>query len=339
MSPPDEVVPAVLRPPLEVALAKAVKGIPPAAALPGTMCFEPKFDGYRVLIFREEGRASLWSRQGKDLTRYFPDLEAAAAAMIPAGCVVDGEAVVWSKGRLNFEALQQRLSVGREGLRLMVRELPASFVGFDVLGVAGQDARGLTLVDRRALLEELATVWAPPLSVSPQTTDRDLALQWFEGLAGAGVEGIVVKSSIQPYSGGKRIWLKAKHVSELDVVCGAVIGPTDRPTEIVAGLPINGELRIVGRSPLRAADSRALAGWLRPPIVPHPWPATVKGTTLDRFNRDASPVALTLVEPIVVEVSADAAWSGRSFRHALHFLRIRPELLPADVEFPEHLTQ
>ncbi|MDQ0241421.1 hypothetical protein [Arthrobacter bambusae] len=107
----------------------------------------------------------------------------------------------------------------------------------------------------------------------------------------------------------------------------------------MAGLPINGELRIVGRSPLRAADSKALARWLRPPSGAHPWPPTVKGTTLDRFNRDASPVALTLVEPIVVEVSADAAWSGRSFRHALRFLRIRPELDPADVELPEHLSQ
>ncbi|MDQ0241420.1 ATP-dependent DNA ligase [Arthrobacter bambusae] len=197
MSLSGEVIPLGLRPPLEVALAKAVKGVPPASALPGQMRFEPKFDGYRVLIFREKGLTSLWSRRGKDLTRYFPDLESAAAAMIPAGCVVDGEAVVWSEGRLNFEALQRRLSAGREGLHSIIRELPASFVGFDVLGVAGQDARGLNLKDRRTLLEELATVWSPPLSLSPQTADRDLALQWFEDLAGSGVEGIVAKSSVQ----------------------------------------------------------------------------------------------------------------------------------------------
>jgi hypothetical protein len=117
-------------------------------------------------------------------------------------------------------------------------------------------------------------------------------------------------------------------------VCAAVIGPMDEPTEIVAGLLVEGELRIVGRSSvLRPADGRALARWLNPPKSPHPWPSVVKGTTLDRFNRDASPVELTL-EPIVVEVSADAAWSGRAFRHALRFLRARPELDTADVRFP-----
>ncbi|MDQ4047609.1 MAG: ATP-dependent DNA ligase, partial [Actinomycetota bacterium] len=244
-----------------------------------------------------------------------------------------------SEGRLYFEALQQRLSAGKDKLRALVNDLPASFVGFDVLGVAGQDARGLPLLDRRALLEELASVWSPPLSLSPQTTDRDLALQWFEDLAGAGLEGIVTKSGSQRYAGGQRIWLKAKHLSELDVVCGAVIGPIDRPTELVAGLPIGGELRIVGRSsPLKSADSRAVARWLRPPVGAHPWPTTVKGTALDRFNRDTSPVELTLVEPLVVEVTADAAWSGKSFRHALRFRRARPELDPACVGVPARLS-
>jgi ATP-dependent DNA ligase len=212
-------------------------------------------------------------------------------------------------------------------------------VGFDVLGVAGQDARGLPFSDRRALLEELATHWAPPFSVSPQTADRELARQWFEGLAGARLEGLVAKSSVQPYAGGKRIWLKAKHISELDVVCGAVIGPAHRPTEIVAGLNLQGELRIVGRSaPLKPADSRTLARWLRPAVGPHPWPSTVKGTALDRFNRDATPVELTLVEPVVIEVLADAAWSGQSFRHSLRFRRVRPELDPLEVEVPARLA-
>lgn len=340
MAQSGEMLPLVLHPPLEVVLAKAVKGVPSPAALPGLVLFEPKFDGYRMLIFRDRDRVSLWSRQGKDLTRYFPELVEAAAAMIPPGCVVDGEAVVWSEGRLNFEALQRRLSASREGLRTMVRERPASFVGFDVLGVAGQDARDLPLADRRALLEELATVWASPLSVSPQTTDRELARQWFEGLAGAGMEGLVAKSSIQPYEGGKRMWLKAKHVSEVDVVCAAVIGPVERPTEIVAGLPIGGELRIVGRSsPLKAADSKTLSRWLRPAAGPHPWPPVVKGTTLDRFNRDGSPIELTLVNPVVVEVLADAAWSGQSFRHSLRFRRVRPELNPASVELPARLRR
>lgn len=119
-------------------------------------------------------------------------------------------------------------------------------------------------------------------------------------------------------------------------MCAAVVGPIDQPTEIVAGLPIDGVLRIVGRtSVLRPADSRALARWLKPPESLHPWPSVVKGRTLDRFNRDASPVALTLVKPVVIEVSADAAWSGRSFRHVLRYIRVRPELNPDDVGVPD----
>jgi len=134
---------------------------------------------------------------------------------------------------------------------------------------------------------------------------------------------------------GARSWLKLKHRETLDIICGAVIGPINQPSEIVAGLVLDGKLRIVGRStPLKARDSRELARWLHPPAGDHPWPARVKGTALDRFNRDKEPVTLTLVEPMVVEVSADTAWSGRSFRHPLRLLRARPELSPGDVTLP-----
>jgi ATP-dependent DNA ligase len=299
------------------------------------MCFEPKWDGFRILVFRDEGEASLWSRQGRDLSRYFPELQSAAAEMVPPGCVVDGEAVVFGD-RLDFEALQKRLSAGKDRLAALVRELPASFVAFDVLAVAGQDARNLPLRDRRALLEEMARDWAPPLSLSPLTTDRARAHEWLGSLTAAGLEGVVIKGDADAYVGSKRIWLKFKARWEVDVVCAAVVGLMDQPTEIVAGLRIDGELRIVGRSAqLGAAGSRILSRWLRPPSGPHPWPSSVKGTTLDRFNRDASPVELTLVEPVVVEVSADAAWSGTAFRHALRFLRVRPELDPSQVKLPE----
>ena len=315
-------------------MAKAAKQLPAPGALPGAMCFEPKWDGYRILVFRDE-KTTLWSRQGKDLTRFLPELAAAAADMIPPGFIVDCEAVVWSDGRLNFEALQQRLSAGKNRLAAIAREVPASLVAFDVLCVAGHDARDLPFRDRRALLEELATIWTPPLSLSPLTTDREEAVRWFEEQGEAGLEGLVIKGDAQPYAGGKRIWLKHKRILETDVVCGAVVGPIDRPTEIVAGLWIGGELRIVGRSSvLGPADRRALARWLKPPAGAHPWPAVVKGTTLDRFNRDASPVALTLVEPVVVEVLADSSWSGRSFRHSLRFRRARPELPPEAVQPP-----
>jgi ATP-dependent DNA ligase len=328
-------IPAGLAPPIQLALAKAVDAFPGPNTLPGTMCFEPKWDGYRLALFRDSEGTQLWSRQGKNLTRYFPELVAAATDMIPAGCIVDGEAVVWTGGRLSFESLQQRLITGKNRLVALANELPANFVAFDVLCVAGHDARSQRLRERRALLEQLASDWTPPFSLSPLTTDLDLALQWFTDLAPAGLEGLIIKGDSQPYLGGQRVWLKYKRRSEMDIICGAVVGPINRPTEIVAGLPIDGELRIVGRSSvLRSSHSKMLARWLKPPEGPHPWPATVKGSTLDRFNRDASPVALTLVEPVVVEVSADSAWSGQAFRHALRFIRVRPELPPEEVPLP-----
>ena len=276
--------------------------------------------------------------KARKLTGYFPELSSAVVSAVPPGCVIDGEAVIWSQDRLNFTALQQRLGAGPKTLPGLVTVTPASYVAFDVLAVAGHDARDLPLSQRRALLEELANGWEPPLSLSPTTMDRDIAAQWFEDLPPTGIEGLVIKDLNQPYTPGARSWLKLKHRETVDIILGAVIGPITQPYEVVAGLVLDGELRIVGRStPLKTRESRELARWLQPPLGEHPWPAVVKGTAIDRFNRDKEPVTLTLVEPLVVEVSADNAWSGRSFRHPLRLLRARPELSPADVMLPDRL--
>ncbi|MDP9989553.1 ATP-dependent DNA ligase [Arthrobacter oryzae] len=324
-------LPAGLTPPVKVALARAIDKMPRRDAAHGDLLFEPKWDGYRCVTVRDEAGATLWSRQGKELTGYFPELCSAVAAAVPPGCVIDGEAVVWSKGRLNFDALQQRLGAGPKTLPGLVAAAPANYVAFDVLAVAGHDARDLPLSQRRALLEELANGWEPPLSLSPTTTDHSVAEQWFEDLPHTGIEGLVIKSTNQAYTPGVRSWLKLKHRETVEIICGAVIGPITQPSEVVAGLVLDGELRIVGRStPLKAREGRELARWLHPPKGEHPWPTSVKGTALDRFNRDKEPVALTLVEPVVVEVSADTAWSGRSFRHPLRVLRARPELDPSE---------
>ncbi|GIU58076.1 hypothetical protein NicSoilC12_38250 [Arthrobacter sp. NicSoilC12] len=252
--------------------------------------------------------------------------------------MIDGEAVIWSQGRLNFTALQQRLGAGPKTLPGLVAAAPGNYVAFDVLAVAGHDARDLPLSQRRALLEELANDWEPPLSLSPTTTDRSVAEQWLEDLPHTGIEGLVIKGTNHPYTPGVRSWMKLKHRETLEIICGAVIGPITQPSEVVAGLILDGELRIVGRStPLKTRESQELGRWLHPPMSEHPWPAIVKGTAVDRFNRDKEPVTLTLVEPVVVEVSADTAWSGRSFRHPLRILRARPELTPADVSLPPRL--
>ncbi|KRF04358.1 ATP-dependent DNA ligase [Arthrobacter sp. Soil782] len=320
--------------PPKLALARGVKAIPKPDALPGGCRYEPKWDGYRIAIVRTEDSTVLWSRQGKDLTRYLPGLAYAAEDQIPPSCIVDGEAVIWTKGRLNFEALQQRITASKADLYALVRERPASFAAFDLLQAAGTDARGLAFQDRRDLLEELASWWEPPLDLSPVTDDFAKATTWFETMPTSGIEGLVVKGADQPYE-HERIWLKVKHRDTLDVVCAAVIGSRERPATIIAGLPINGKLWIVGRtSPLKATASKSLGRLLSPPAGDHPWPNEVRSTAIDRFNSTEPTTQLTLVEPIIVEVSADTAFSGRTFRHPLRFLRVRPELHPDEVSSP-----
>ncbi|MET4143880.1 ATP-dependent DNA ligase [Arthrobacter sp. UYCo732] len=317
-----------------------MKAIPKPGAMPGGAIYEPKWDGFRIIIATEDHGASIWSRQGSDLTRYFPDLIAAAEDQIPPGCIVDGEAVIWTGGRLDFNALQRRMVTSKAAMEGVARELPASFAAFDVLAVAGHDTRRIPLRDRRTLLEELTGGWSPPLNLSPATTDPVLAATWFEEMPVTGIEGLVIKGGAQSYEGGVRQWLKVKHRDQIDAVCAAVIGRRDRPSAVVIGLPINGRLWIAGRSsPLSAPNAKALAAHLHIPRENHPWPEVITPGILDRFTKDKDPIRLTRVEPIVVEVSADVAWSGHSFRHPVRYLRVRPELDPGAVELPHHLKR
>ena len=135
-----------------------------------------------------------------------------------------------------------------------------------------------------------------------------------------------------------QIRLKVKSRDVIDVVCAAVLGSRSQPRAVIVGLPMRGRLRIVGRSALLPAGAgRDLAKYLRPPRGEHPWPEDISDRVLDRFNKGSGSVRLTLVDPIVVEVSADVAWSGRAFRHSVRLVRVRPELDPDDVQLPGHL--
>ncbi|MCB1298394.1 MAG: ATP-dependent DNA ligase [Microthrixaceae bacterium] len=304
-----------------------------ARDLGGDVLYEPKWDGVRLIVVVDD-EVSLWSRQGKNLTRAFPELVAAATEQLPDGVIVDGEAVIWSESRLDFDALLRRINVGRSRAEMLARAQPAAFAAFDLLAVDGRDIRGLQLRDRRVLLEELARIWAPPLNLSPVTQDQAEAAEWFQTLTAAGIEGVIAKGAADPYVGGHRAWVKVKHRETRDVICAAVTGSRDRPSELVVGLPADGGLRIVGRTtPLRARDARMLGELLEPPASDHPWPEVVKPGVLDRFNRDRGPVTLTLVDPLVVEISADVAMLGGSFRHAVRFVRARPDV-PVDEVVP-----
>ncbi|HEY8281728.1 MAG TPA: non-homologous end-joining DNA ligase [Leifsonia sp.] len=325
---PDR-VPAALAGPVEVMLARAAERMPGPRALPGGTRWEPKWDGFRLVAEVDPGRVQLWSRQGKNLTAAFPELAAAATAQLPTGCVVDGEAVRWADDRLDFDALQRRLTASARSIHRLVEDEPTNYVVFDLLAVAGRDLRGHPYRVRRQLLDELAKGWHPPLSLSPVTDTKSVAEGWMRDLAPAGIEGVVAKGADQPYLGGRRDWVKVRHRDTFELVAGAVTGSLSDPGELILGRYIDGELRIVGRTtPVKPGAVAALRRQLRPPQAGHPWPDVIHSTAYDRFNKKHD-TAITLIDPIVVEVSADTSLAGDSLRHPARYLRTRPELDPA----------
>jgi ATP-dependent DNA ligase len=323
-------LPAELSGPVAVELAKPVRTIPAASALPGGCLYEPKWDGYRLVVVRTGGSTRVWSKQGRDLTDRFPDVVAAAVAQVPAGTVLDGEVVIWNGSRLDFGLLQQRMVTPAGRIAALAAAHPASYVAFDLLAAGGTDLRAWTLTRRRAALADLAARWAPPLQLSPATTDPAEARTWFHDYRPAGVEGLVAKGAGTRYAPGRREWLKVKSWETTEVIAGGVIGPIERPSQLVAGRYRDGELVVVGRtSPLSPRQSAELAAVLTPADGDHPWPERI-GT--GRFGGGRLSVVLTRVDPAVVaEVSADAALQAGVFRHPLRFVRVRPDLVPADL--------
>ncbi|MBB3086381.1 ATP-dependent DNA ligase [Geodermatophilus sabuli] len=323
-------VPPELAGPVAVQLAKPVRDLPHADALPGGVLYEPKWDGYRLVVVRTGGSTRVWSKQGRDLTDRFPDVAAAAVAQVPPGTVVDGEVVVWNGTRLDFGLLQRRMVTPPGRIGALVASAPASYVAFDLLALGGADLRVRRLRERRAALEELAARWAPPMQLSPVTTDPAEARQWSSDWRAAGVEGLVAKGAGTRYAPGRREWLKVKSWETTEVLAGGVIGPLERPSQLVAGRYRDGELVVVGRtSPLSPTSAAELAAVLRPAGDDHPWPERI-GT--GRFGGGRLSVPLTRVHPdVVVEVSADAALQAGVFRHPLRFVRVRADLHPEDV--------
>jgi ATP-dependent DNA ligase len=323
-------LPPELSGPVAVELAKPVRTIPAASALPGGCLYEPKWDGYRLVVVRTGGSTRVWSKQGRDLTDRFPDVVAAAVAQVPAGTVLDGEVVIWNGSRLDFGLLQQRMVTPAGRIAALAAAHPASYVAFDLLAAGGTDLRAWTLTRRRAALADLAARWAPPLQLSPATTDPAEARTWFHDYRPAGVEGLVAKGAGTRYAPGRREWLKVKSWETTEVIAGGVIGPIERPSQLVAGRYRDGELVVVGRtSPLSPRQSAELAAVLTPADGDHPWPERI-GT--GRFGGGRLSVVLTRVDPAVVaEVSADAALQAGVFRHPLRFVRVRPDLVPADL--------
>ena len=195
-------------------LAKRVGQLPSDAA----WSFEPKWDGFRALVFKDRDEILLQSRDEKPLNRYFPELIEPLASQLPPRCVLDGEIVIAKGGTLDFDALQLRIHPAASRVSLLSRETPASIVFFDLLSEGEQDLRSIAFQERRSRLESLLSSTTPPLHLTPATRDLSLAADWFRRFEGAGLDGVVAKPISGPYESDKRVMLKVKHERDCDCV-------------------------------------------------------------------------------------------------------------------------
>lgn len=309
-------------PPLSPMLAKA------APQIPAGMQYEAKWDGFRAMFFVDRGEVVIGSRNEKPLTRYFPELAAAATAgSLPARCVIDGEIIIVSDDHLDFDALQNRIHPADSRVQMLAEQTPAEFVGFDLLAVDDQITMGLPQQERRLLLADALADAAPPFHLAPATTDHDLAGIWFSQFEGAGLDGVMAKPLDAPYQPGKRALVKVKHRRTADCVVygfrwhksGPVVG------SLMLGLHgEDGELRPVG---VTSSFTMAKRAELVDVLEPHrSGDGDVSGTfgPPSRWNSGKDLSFESLRPNLVVEVAYDHM-QGDRFRHTTQFQRWRPD--------------
>jgi ATP-dependent DNA ligase len=327
-------------PPVKPMLAKLSRELPPA----GGVVYEPKWDGFRGIVFRDGDEVEIGSRKEKPLTRYFPELLDPIRAQLPERCVVDGEIVIATPGGLDFEALQLRIHPAESRIKMLAREVPASFVAFDLLALGDDDLRGRPFSERRALLEQALAGATSPIHLTPATDDRAVAEEWFDRFEGAGLDGVVAKPVHLPYKEDERVMLKVKHQRTVDCVVagfrwhksGPIIG------SLLLGLYADdGSLHHVG---VAAAFSMARRKELVDELAPyrvdalegHPWAEWAEFMTAsggqvpgmgNRWNAGKDMSWEPLRAELVVEVAFDHM-QGERFRHATQFVRWRPERDP-----------
>src|SRR5438552_5778367 len=318
--------------------------------------FEPKWDGFRTLVFRDGDEILLQSRDEKPMNRYFPELLAPLTAALPERCVVDGEIVIVGAEGLDFEALLLRIHPAASRVKLLAAQSPASFVAWDVLALGDEDLRETPLVARRQRLEQALARAAPPVHVSPVTRDRALAEDWFRRFEGAGLDGVMAKRLDAPYRAGERTMIKVKHARTADCLVAGFRWHKNGPGTMVGSLLLGlyddeGTLHHVGvtaafSNVVRKQPVEELAPLRVNAIKNHPWrdwaeaqeEASAKGQRMpgasSRWNRGKDLSWVPLRPERVVEVSYDHM-QGTRFRHAAHFLRWRPDKEPEDCRYDQ----
>jgi ATP-dependent DNA ligase len=314
--------------------------------------FEPKWDGFRALVFRGNEQTYLQSRDLRPLNRYFPELEKALHEALPRGCVLDGEIVIANARGLDFDALQMRLHPAASRVAKLSKETPASFVAFDLLGAGGKSTMELPQAERRLRLERLLGKAKPPLHLTPVTRDRAQAEQWLNQFEGAGLDGVVAKLESLPYQPGKRAMLKVKHVRSADCVVAGFRWYKER-TDAIGSLLLGlyddaGVLQHVGvTSSFTMAMREQLAQELEPlrhgGMDKHPWrewggasggdPQRMPGAQ-SRWSGGKDLSWEPLRPERVCEVKYDHL-QGDRFRHAAVFLRWRPDKPAADCRYDQ----
>ena len=337
--------------PIEPMLAKAADALPPA----GEHLFEPKWDGFRAIVFRAGDDIAIQSRERRPLDRYFPELRQALIARLPPGCIVDGEIVVVGRSGLDFDALQQRLHPAASRVAKLAVATPASFVAFDLLAVDNRPMLEIAQRGRRAALEQLLAGATPPLHLTPATGDRAVADTWLREFEGAGLDGVVAKPLDAPYRPGKRAMLKIKHQRTAECVVAGLRwhkSTTEGGAKAVGSLLLGlyddaDRLHHVGITSsftmaMRQALAFELAPLARQALATHPWrdwaaaandaqgvgeaAQRMPGAT-SRWSAGKDLSWLPLRPERVCEVRYDHL-QGDRFRHATTFLRWRADKPP-----------
>jgi ATP-dependent DNA ligase len=335
-----------IEPPIEPMLSKPLDTLPE-----GDFSFEPKWDGFRTLVFRDGDELYLQSRELRPLLRYFPELRAPLLERLPERCVLDGELVVARNGALDFEALQLRIHPAKSRIDKLAKELAAEYVAFDLLALGDDDLRGAPQRERRRLLEGVLEASAAPIHLSPATTDRGVASDWFARFEGAGLDGVMAKDPLAPYQPGKRVLFKIKHARTCDCVVAGFRWHKDGVGERVGSLILGlfdetGALQHVGITATFTMKRRAeLVAELAPlrdgAERDHPWakwmdeaPEPRHPGMQSRWSQGKDLSFVMLRPERVVEVKFDHL-EGRRFRHATTFVRWRPDREPRSCTYDQ----
>lgn len=327
-------------------LAKLASEVPA-----GSYLYEPKWDGFRALVFRRDDGVYIQSRDARQLDRYFPELHEALLEGLPRSCVLDGEIVIATDRGLDFDALQLRLHPSASRVAKLSKETPSSFVAFDVLAIEGRSLMDSSQASRRAALEKLLRKVKRPVYLTPATRDRGLALDWLKRFEGAGLDGVVAKSETGHYLPGKRTMIKVKHVRTAECVVAGFRwykGTGGAVGSLLLGLyDATGILQHVGiASSFTMAARRQFLAELAPlrknAMVDHPWNgwagAAAESSRMPGAKSRWSGGKDLSWEPLRIKRVCEVRYDhmqGDRFRHAVFFLRWRSDKRPQDCGFDQ----